>query len=305
MGNVQTSVCPNCKSSDGRKLDLETLSELAHQFFVRGSLGRTEYGAASVIQFNEYRHGEGDVAFPRWLADDARLIEDTLKVGFFYYGPPLWRVGEIEPLRALQHRGRRGKVIQSIIAKFPTRELPETETFYRLRRNPLQPGEPSEYDAAPDAVLGQGRLDTSGLPVLYGSQDLDICVHECRVTVADELHVAVLRPTRALRLLDLSGSIEEDFDVTPFESLGIAVRMLFHAESHSYEISQAIATAARDANFDGLAYPSYFSQVREGVIANVAIFGRPVSENLVRIECINRLKLERVSYVTQFGPTGY
>lgn len=40
--------------------------------------------------------------------------------------------------------------------------------------------------------------------------------------------------------------------------------MLFLARSHSYEISRAIALAAKETGFDGIIYPSFFSLIRTG-----------------------------------------
>ena len=48
-------------------------------------------------------------------------------------------------------------------------------------------------------------------------------VHECRVTVEDDLYMATLTPLRDLRLLDLTAVPEED--VTEFDSLDMAVHM--------------------------------------------------------------------------------
>ncbi len=52
------------------------------------------------VQFNEHQHTSIDVA--PWLAPDVRLFERLLGIGFFHYGPRLWMVGEVEPLKALQ-----------------------------------------------------------------------------------------------------------------------------------------------------------------------------------------------------------
>jgi hypothetical protein len=84
-----------------------------------------------------------------------------------------------------------------------------------------------------------------------------VCVHECRVTVEDDLYMATLTPLRDLRLLDLTAVLDED--VTEFDSLDMAVHMLFHAAPHSYAACRAIATAPSRAAYDGVAYPSYFS----------------------------------------------
>ena len=115
--------------------------------------------------------------------------------------------------------------------------------------------------------------------------------------------------------------------MSEFESLDLAVYMLFLAGDHSYPITRAIAQAARCAGFDGLVYPSYFSMLRNGVkpfettygmsnrqipqyrdfeeaksTANFAIFGRPIREGLLEVSCINRVVLSTVSYSVHFGP---
>jgi hypothetical protein len=207
--------------------------------------------------------------------------------------------GEIEPLKALQAPAQRQSIIDRILNAYPVQSLPKGETIYRLRRDTQDPMEASEYDS-PDQHLGKGRLDSPNLPILYCSKDIEGCVHECRVRVEDELHIATLVPTRDLNLLDLTELLHEE--VTEFESLDHATHMLFFAAEHSYEISRDIAIAAHKAGFDGMIYPSYYSQVRSGempfetaygisvrrfpsakksgIFENVDIFGRPISEDL-------------------------
>jgi hypothetical protein len=139
--------------------------------------------------------------------------------------------------------------------------------------------------------------------------------------------MATLTPLRDLRLLDLTAVLEED--VTEFDSLDMAVHMLFHAAPHSYAACRAIATAPSRAAYDGVAYPSYFSIVRTGArpfdtayglsvrrfpsfreharaqsIPNIAMFGTPVHAGLLRVDGINRLVLRRVFYDVHFGPAG-
>ena len=146
---------------------------------------------------------------------------------------------------------------------------------------------------------------------MYGSQDLEVCVHECRTTVDDLVFVATLSPARHLRLLELSAVLKEDG--TEFESLDLSVAMLFLAGRHTYGICRQIATFARYTGFDGLVYPSYYTLARTGgmpfptvyglsgrrfpsqaeyiqatVIRNLALFGRPIAEGTVTVACINR-----------------
>jgi hypothetical protein len=326
-GDNSSSPCAQCGSTDGRKLTKELVEQIAHRFFVRGTTLRLDFGAAPVVVMNE--HQKTTIKAAPWFEQDIRLLEKTLGMGFFRYGPRLWMVGEVEPLKALQRSDERKKILERITSEYPARILSKEEVFYRLRKSPKEPSSPSEYDSPPGHLLGEGRLDSADFPVLYGSQDLQVCVHECRVTVDDESFVASLVPTRDLRLLDLTHLLEEQH-VTEFESLDIAVHMLFLAGKHAYEIARAVATAARDAGFDGLIYPSYFSLLRTGAtpfatiygisirrfprfaahaqaqtIPNFAIFGRPIQQGIVAIHCINRLILNQAEYDLVFGPVGY
>jgi len=328
-GLEQQGDCPNCKSPTGRKLTKKHIESIAWRFFVSGTTIRCEYGAAPVIQFNEQHYGKSDISPSPWLKNDIKLIEDAAQIGFFHYGPRLWMVGEVEPLKALQDPITRSQIIDRVLKEYPKRELAKGEKFYRLRVGPQRPAEVSEYDSPPIILAGNGRLDSPGFPVMYGSQDIDICIHECRATAEDEIYVATLKTQQVLHLLDLTQPLDED--ETEFESLDMAIHMLFLARSHSYEISRAIALAAREADFDGVIYPSFFSLMRTGghpfetsyglslrrfhpernkyveafTIQNFALFGRPLESEVVYVECINRLILTQVGYQGHFGPVMY
>lgn len=321
--------CPSCRSSEGKKLTRKHIDALAWRFFVGGTTIRCKYGAAPLIQFNESHFGKSDISPSPWLEKDIKLIEGTIRVGFFHYGPRLWMVGEVEPLKALQNPESRQQTIARILKEYPEVTLARDSKFYRLRVSPMRPSDSFEYDSPPIRITTNGRLDYPGFPVMYGSQDIDVCIHECRATADDDLYVATLMAQRNLRLLDLTAVLEEE--ATEFESLDMAIHMLFLARSHSYEISRDIALAAKEAGFDGVIYPSYFSLIRTGghpfetsyglslrrhhpqrhnyammyTIPNFALFGRPLEDGLVRVECINRLILTQVGYQGHFGPVKY
>ncbi|WP_427184836.1 RES family NAD+ phosphorylase [Bordetella bronchialis] len=328
-GLDQDGYCPNCNSLNGRKLTKDHIKGLAWRFFVSGTTIRPEYGAAPVIQFNDYHYANSNISPSPWLKNDIKLIEEAANIGFFHYGPPLWMVGEVQPLKDLQDPGKRSQIIGRVLNEYPEKALAKDSAFYRLRVGPQNPASPEEYDSPPIALAGKGRLDSSGFPVMYGSQDVDICIHECRATVEDDIYVATLKTQRDMRLLDLTHVLKED--VTEFESLDMAIHMLFLARSHSYGISRAIALAAKHSGFDGLIYPSFFSLIRTGghpletayglslrrhhpeperyaqafTIPNFALFGRPLEELSVRVHCINRLVLTQVGYSGHFGPVTY
>lgn len=320
--------CRNCGSSSGKKLNRSRIGTLAYRFFHWGTMVRCAYGAAPVVVFNEVHDTDLDPPLP-WLEKDMRLIEKLLGVGFFNYGPRLWMIGEFEALHEFTDAGTRGAAIRKVLEKYPSNILKRGELFYRLRKAPQRPTEISEYDSPPANMAENGRLDSKGYPIMYGSPDLQVCVHECRVTAEDELYVATLAPTQDLKLLDLTELLVEA-GVTEFESVDMAIHMLFLAGNHSYEIARDIARAAQNEGYDGLIYPSYFSLLRTGgmpfetvlgishrrfprfaesekskTIPNYALFGRPIEQGQVEVKGINRLILNRVEYGFHFGPVGF
>jgi hypothetical protein len=325
FGIAAEGTCPVCRSDKGKKLDRERLVALAASFWVSGTTVRCDYGAAPVVQFNE--HQKTSISAPPWLEPDLRRLEKATGFGFFHYGPNLWMIGGVEPLEALQDPARRESVIRRIIDEYPSATLSPTEVFYRIRKAPATPEDPAQYDSPP--VSGGGRFDTAENPILYGSQDLQVCIHECRVTAEDEIYVAAFAPRRELKLLDLTHILLEE-QVTDFDSVDLAMHMLFLAGPHSYPITRAIAHAGRGAGYDGVIYPSYFSMLRTGrqpfeavygmalrrfpqaseyerakIIPNLGLFGRPVQDGMILTRGINRLVLQRVEYTVRFGPVGF
>lgn len=325
MASGETGIigdCPSCGLPDSHLIPADALKNLSYEFFVRGSQHRPQYGGAPRIQFNDKREGSLHLGGP--LQHDIELLERTLDIGFFEYFPRLWMIGEIEPLKDLQDRTSRPRIIDRILREFPVRTLEPRDEFYRIRKSPASASDVSEYDSPPAALLGNGRLENPALPVLYASQDLEVCVHECRFAAGDELYAASLKARNPLKLLDLSAILEEE--ETEFESLDLAVNMIFLAGSHSYEISRDISEASRSAGFDGLIYPSFFSLLRTGgrpietvyglsirrfgdkeyerskIIPNIALFGRPIAERKVDVLGINRVEITAARYGISLGP---
>jgi hypothetical protein len=123
LGLEKEGDCPNCQSASGRKLTKSDIQKLAWRFFVSGTTIRCKYGAAPVIQFNEQHYGESTISPSTWLNKDVQLIENAAKIGFFHYGPRLWMVGEVEPLKDLQDPTKRSHVIGRVIKEYPRRTL--------------------------------------------------------------------------------------------------------------------------------------------------------------------------------------
>lgn len=324
IGETDSSACPNCGSIAGKKLTERKLEYLAHSFFVDGTTQRFEYGQAPLVIFNDKQ--TTSVEFSPWLTKDVNLFERLLGIGFFDYGPRFWMFGEVEPLKKLIARRTRAKMVRRIIKEYPTLVLDEDEQFFRVRKDVKSPGNQAEFDSPPAAVKAVGRFNALTFPVFYASPDLQTCVHECRTAVEDSLFVATVCPNRPLKLLNLASLLEEK-NVDEFESLDMAMHMLLLAGKHSYEITQDIAVAAKNAGFDGLVYTSYFSSIRTGVglfttsygishrriprlqgieqslvVPNLVLFGYPIKEKIVSVKCMNKLMLGSVQYDLRFGP---
>lgn len=327
LGTDDSSPCPNCRTSNSRKLTRTAAMQLAHQFYTWGSLQRGLFGGAPELTFNENR--KTNVLFASWAGNDAELIEKVLNIGIFLYGPRSWMRGNITPLIDLQYLTSRDQVIRRIIQEYPSVELTPADKFYRLRRAPQVETAFSEYDSPPSAITPDGRLESSTLGVFYASKDIETCIHECRLTVQDSAFVATLRPSRSLRLLNLAHILRQT-DVDEHESLDLAVHMLFLAGRDAYPISRDLAHAVFNAGFDGMIYPSFFSLVRTGafpfpttmgislrafpeleeamrgqIVENIALFGWPIAEGKASIQCLNRLTLAKVDYGIVLGPVGF
>jgi hypothetical protein len=302
LGSPNGVKCPNCHSTTGVKINKELGVELIRRFFWMGSYVRTDFGGASRIISNEHHYHQSDVELPIWLQRDATLLQDLTGEGLFYYGPPLWRLGIISPLTELQDRKTKREAAARIVASFPTRVLKAGTPFYRIRKNLPADLEQdrSQYDTSPYRRGFAGRLDSRHLRVMYASEDLEICVHECRTTVADVCYVATLKAERDLKLLDFCAEIDEA--MSPFESIALALRFLFSAEAHSYPHTQLIAEQAAAAGYEGLVYPSYFSLVKATSVPNLAIFGFPIRDGAISVSCINRAMLDQANYSIRFGP---
>lgn len=326
IGYSDFTICENCKHSKGKKLNENSLSQLIHFFFVKGTLNKLDYGAAPIIQYNDLRDCE--VEFFNDLKNDVDMISKYTKLGLFFYGPRLWMIGEIEPLKELVQKETRETIFKRIIKEYPTKYISEEDSFYRIRVNPEYPNENEQFDSPPSEFLCNGRFDSTELPILYGSQDIEVCIHECRVSVEDNLYMATLRPTKKLKILDLSEVINDIEN--EFESLDLAIHMFFCAGKYSYDISREMAKFIHDNNFDGIIYPSYFSSMRTGsfpfetiygmsirkipqlipyvktqIIGNIAIFGRPIKDDKIKVENLNKLILNKIEYDYTFGPVKF
>jgi hypothetical protein len=283
------------------------LIEAIQEFFVSGSfIAET---MASVYQVND--SNPYPAQFDSTLHADAQLASAITGRVIFHYGPPMWRVGEVDLKHAFDSGGdEREAAVRGFVEKAPQVELPVGTRLFRIRKNP-EPNEsiatPASFDPPPSHIQrSPGRWDDGRKPVLYASDDIELCCHECRVLVADEIVVATLLTARPLVLLDLTAEFSS-VGATPFDDPNIFARFLsLSRETQWLGHARTVARTAQAAQFDGIRYTSYYAQAKKQPEAlNVALFGRPLEAGYLTIESVNRLRLTDVQYAFSLGPVLY
>lgn len=298
--------CKNC-GNKGLKIEKNAADELMSSFFVYGSIPPEIGGPAPVYQYNDYQY-PGEVNFATELDEDLKLLSEYLKVGLFHYGPPMWRVGATEYYNMLSidkvEGEDRKKIWKDIISRCEDNYLEEDSKIFRIRTGEkLPPALPEEFDSPPREFVKEGRFHTKDFPLFYGALDIETCLHETRVTLADYTMLAVFQPTRKLKILNISHNIDDSDAKTPFERVDILIQKLVYSGKSEYQLCQEMAMEINNVGYDGFLSSSYFGQAHKQKLYNINLFGYPVEEGKIKLLSTNRVKLASLSYEYHFGPT--
>lgn len=303
IGVRDNSSCPTCHSHLGRKMDMERVQKLVSEYFVSGSYIHTEYGGSPRIMASDCGN-KCDFSATSQLDHDISLIEGVAGITLFLYGPAMWRIGITEWMSRFTSRNRRTRerAVREAVSRCKTRVISSNSHFFRIRTNMNESISSKDFDAPVKQVLHKGRFNLIDNVVFYASFEVETCLHECRVSMEDELFIATLRPCRPLRLVDLSSVSNLETEPTAFERLELAINQIFSAGKHSYHITRSFSKVIKELGYDGIIYTSYFNRVRKKPYKNLALFGRVVQDKTVQIVSIDRLLLDRVTYKYSFGP---
>lgn len=323
-GKLIKEECSNCKSINGYKINAEIAGYIATRFFENGSYHRVNIGGAPILKVGTGMHDSNLLINPE-AQIDADLIKSKIGLKFSRYGPPEWMLGQNNYIIDLCGKNSK-QVAKEIISNYPEIILSQDDRIIRLRKNPNNPRDKNEYDSTPKP--GNGRLDKTDMPVFYGSNDLDIIIHECRVQNTDKLFFATFRPSNELKLINLSTVLPHDKNA--YESMDIAINQLFNSGEGAYIACRELSTRIKELGYDGLLYPSYFSPLKYGVdinpvqfgiplrrlpenkdyfqnitAVNIALFGYPVKEEKLTLLGINNLTMKQIDYKYDCGPMNY
>lgn len=301
-----SGVCGQCGRDTNLKLTKDALATAVEEFFVGGSyISET---IAPVYQVNDCN--PNPATFDPTLAGDAALACGITGQVAFHYGPPLWRLGLTDHYYSFEAGGSaREEAARALVSSANTLEISAGSQFFRVRLNARADegiATASAFDPPPIGIKREpGRWDDLDRPVLYVADDIELCLHECRATISDEIVVATVEVIRPLKILDLSASIEF-LSGTPFEDPNIFITVMCLSRGSWLDYCRCISRIAESIGFDGIRYVSYYSRAKhDRKSLNLALFGRPLENGLMKIQSVNRVRIDDMAYKFKFGPVLY
>jgi hypothetical protein len=317
IGNQDDRPCENRLSRNGAALDQDGLDKLMTRFFVEGS--RQPYlPTVYRIDYSKVGKQHAPVRFDETLQCDYELIAKRLESLRYHaprprimgFGGPYWDF--TNALKSFDENGNREdltRVGTDILKRCSDACLEQGERIYRIRTNPKRIQDPQDIDTPPaqnDTTRGSGRFDSSNLPVLYASNDVETALHESRVRLGDEIVLGTLEISIRQKLVDLDAvkaCLEGGRDLNADHHYFLRAR-LGSQEPIDYRMLRILAFEARLAGFDGIKFRSFYSMLRENheSAVNYALFGYPIKEGRLKLKSWNSVRLLKASYDFQFGP---
>lgn len=297
IGSNSKMQCTNCLCNDATILDADNCYQLMQQFFVYGSVPPNVGEMAPVYMVNDYDH---KYELPHIYKHDHDLLKKETGLSAFHYGPPLWRLGYTEYYNDLEDDKADLKAVDALLTKCTSATIPAGQKIYRIRTNPAgNIFDEQSYDSPP-SKKEYGRFDSPTLNVLYGSFDIEACIHECKSTLIDEIVLATLVVNKELHLINFFDNFLQTED-GPFKSVSLTMHTL-QMTTTNYHHCRRLALRARELGYDGFIYKSFYSIAKEQEIKNIGIFGRPVSERTLSLDSLNRIRLRKMDIDYILGP---
>lgn len=307
IGRTLKGECPRCGSRSGLGVTRDDLHDLVFKFFVEGtySHGHGYYAPALTMRGIDRPN---DLAIRDETQRDLQMICSVVEIRLGYNGPPMWRLGYTEHWDVddtgeeitwkLSDRG----ALQAIGAA-PERKLSIGTKVFRIRLNlrEREVNDPQQFDSPPaDLAREYGRFDEPHLSIFYGGKNLDVCLHEIRLSNRDEVTAATCELVRDLKLLDITGD-DCDTGRNAFENPLYFFNSLIFSNARHQEC-RFLARKIKEAGFDGFIYKSYHSPVMHSPGRNIALFGLPIREEKLAIRSINNVFLKKINVEYLMGP---
>jgi hypothetical protein len=281
------------------------------RFFEHGSASPT--GASdSVFRVSGAKASPSELPkFDRTLRNDCELLLRHSPGSVFRNAPNTWRLGHTtlaDDLRTAiteAHSGATSGAVDGLLDRVIDHcnraEIATGQMLYRLRLNLYRPFDRHEFDSAPLEHAVRSRFSDGSRQTLYCALDVDTCIHECRALAEDALALGVLKPLRNLSVLDLT-DVPFDPGVGDGGNLFYFINWLVFGQRSTE--ARLLGSRIRARGLDGILYPSFLSRIRPkgGAYHNVALFGSPLSDGLLEVSSLNRIRLDAVKHEFTYGP---
>lgn len=308
IGRRSRKACPQCGSTSGYGVTRDELHELVFQFFVGGSYYHGLGGYTPILITPGVRPQNEDIGLRTETRRDWDLIRPLSGQYLNYNAPALWKLGYTEHWDADDSGDEiEWKVTDAgaerAISEAPARELRAGADLYRIRLNLDEQVEVKdhEFDTPPaDMTREPGRFDSPDVPLFYGGWNIDVCLHEMRLSNRDAVTVATCRTLRNVRLLDITGDDCKRGDTQFADPLHFFNGLVFSNERHKE--CRFLARKIRDAGYDGFTFQSYHAPLMYSPGVNVALFGWPIRDGKVAVRSMNNVFISRIKAEYQLGP---
>lgn len=201
------------------------------------------------------------------------------------------------------------KYFEKLNSFFQIKELPIDSKFYRIRKfsesNKIKLDQ-NEYDSPPKDRIVEGRLNQKNRNVFYCSNSIETCLFESKFNINDYLVVAECSNVKQMKFLDLTefraSKIWDNEVSTKWSKDELELLRFGLFWGADYRILQYWSSYIEKHNFDGIIYPSFFDKYGELNRKSIAIFGRPIEKNLIKVKSLNKLSVNNIHYEWTLGP---
>lgn len=325
LGDKDNKVCPTCGTSDGIKVTEKNVDEIVDTFFMDGSvtpeylipLFRTIDTDPNIAECFDYQLTED-------VIHDLHILKETFKRTVFNplinmvhgWGDSYLKYS-IEDAMNMKIRSKNKlndklrTVLDILIKCCKTYHLKKDDLLFRVRKNPLKVLKENEYDSPPKNLTKSigGRLNNQDVPLFYCSNDPDTCLYESNFGPTDTLILATYNVTEDLLIIDLE-NLDSEFIGGLSDSLykTFNERDIFFfldaitRSKRDYVFLQLLCSRINENGFVGIKYKSFYDRYREDSFSNIAIFGYPLSTNLLSLRSLNRMVINEVKIKWTYGP---
>lgn len=310
--------CPRCKSTKGKKISETYFLALMKSYFEDGSVDLSVGNLQPKYRLHETEEKTFEnLAIDSDLIQDCRMLHELTGVAvdlnysrFINMG--IWGCNAeilniILETPSEENFDKLDELLTNILSMFKTETIQLGTKIFRIKKNlkhditvdTAAVFDPQCFGDSGTELPSRDRFSASIIPVFYGAFEISTCLFECRTEYLEELTLGTFEVSKELKLLDLE-NFKDDISGQEREDVGSFISRMFY--QRDYGINNFLSVMAFRLGFHGLKYCSYFSKIRSGRFMNVAIFGTPIGDGILKPVSFDRITIEDVDVKYSLGP---